>query len=87
MRYQVSQVLLAVLLVPLATLLLGTWPATVSNASSAPVSKPVTFTSAYSYFPLLDDRYVFPAHGAQYAAVLTATFMMKPGESRRVTDQ
>jgi hypothetical protein len=82
MRYQVSR-----LMIPLVALLLGAGSATVSNAASAPVSKPVTFTSAYSYFPLLQDRYVFPAQNEQYVAVLSATFTMNPGEVRRVTDQ
>lgn len=77
MRYQVSR--RVVLLVPLGAVLLGAGVATGSYA--APV------TSTYSYFPLLGSRDVFPAAGEQYAAVVTANFTMKPGETRRVTDQ
>ena len=99
MRYQVSRGRRAALLVPLAALLFGVMPATVGCGAAAPVSKPVSapvsapvsepvrFTSAYSYFPLLDSRDVFPGQGAQYATVVTANFMMKRAETRRVTDQ
>lgn len=62
----------AVLLVPLAALLLGAVSTTVSHAAS--------------YFPLLGDRNVFGSH-TQYAAVDEASFSMAPGEIRRVTDQ
>src|SRR5437588_4745771 len=62
----------AVLLVPLAVLLLGLVSTSISHAAS--------------YYPLPGDRYVYGSPTV-YAAVDTASFSMAPGEIRRVTDQ
>ncbi len=61
-----------ILLVSLAALLLGLVSTSVSHAAA--------------YFPLSGDRYVYGSP-TRYAAVVQASFSMRPGEIRRVTDQ
>jgi hypothetical protein len=60
------------LLLPLAALVLGLGSTSVSHAAS--------------YFPLLGNRNVYGSK-TQYASVDQASFSMRPGEIRRVTDQ